>query len=189
MMTFVSRSFGFVARNIAAFAAGAVATVLIIGNAAHAITDSIFKYSTPKVGYFSIHPMALSPDQDTRTYMVTFGDATLTGTGCFKTGVNLPDGATISALRVWFESDASSDPIFYFIRHNLATGQEDAFVTSAVVHDDSAERVAHNFVIPNTSAAKVSSGQYAYGFAFCGQQNRDRFYGARVAYTYTTAGD
>jgi hypothetical protein len=184
-----SRSIAFVSRNIAAFSAGSALTALILGGAAHAVTDTLFKYSTPKTGYFSIHPMALSPANHTATYSIGFTDGVLNGTGCFSTGVNLPNGATITALTVWFLSNASDDPIFYFVRHELATGSEVAFVTSAVVHDDSANRKAHTFTIPNTTNARVSNGKYDYGFAYCGTTSQDEFLGARVTYTYTTAGD
>src|SRR6185312_13285251 len=57
----------FLPRHMATFALGALAIVLL-GGGAHAVTDTIFKYTNPRTGFFTIDPMALSADTDSRTY-------------------------------------------------------------------------------------------------------------------------
>jgi hypothetical protein len=185
---FKLRLIAFLTRNIAVLAASAVALVLVIGGAAHAVTDTVFKYTNPRTGFFTIDPMALTPDPDFRTYTTSYNAGNLTGTGCFNTGVNLPNGATITALTVWFASGASSDPSFFFVRRDLTTGNPDTFVNGVSVHDDSTARKGHTFKIPNTAIAKVD-GVHSYGFGVCFPDATNSFLGARVAYTFTTAGD
>jgi hypothetical protein len=99
----------------------------------------------------------------------------------------LPNGATIAALTVWFDSNASDDPIFVFSRRDLVSGAMVPLV-SGPLHNDTATRVHHTFTIPKANG-KVINSNYVFTFAYCGQSNNDHFYGARVAYTYTNAGD
>ena len=175
-------------RLLTAAAAGGVVAFLSSGGA-HAITSAIFQYSAARTGYYPIGSSALTPDSDNAaaSYVVDDGTGALNGTGCFQTEPHLPNGATIAGLTVWFDSNASDDPIFVFTRRDLVTGAKLAIV-SGPVHNDTTNRVQHTFTIPKASG-KVINSNYSFTFAYCGQSNDDHFYGARVAYTYTNAGD
>src|SRR3954447_6275749 len=79
-------------RNAAFFAAGGFAAALFLAGAAHAITDTVFKYSTPKTGYLTLDPMAFAPDNsnDAGHYFVSWGNGMTTDlTTCVNTGINL----------------------------------------------------------------------------------------------------
>jgi len=177
----------FLPRNMATFAVSALA-IIVLGGAAHAVTDTIFKYTNPRTGFFTIDPMALSADTDGRTYTIDYTNGNISGTGCFSTGVNLPNGATITALTVWIASGAGSDPNFTLLRRDLGSGNPDLLLNHVLVNDDSTARTAHNFKFANNASAKVDN-KHTFGFAVCLPDATNFFLGGRIAYTYTTAGD
>lgn len=181
------RLLAFLPRNIATFALGALA-IVALGGAAHAVTDTIFKYTNPRTGFFTIDPMALSADTDGRTYTIDYQNGNISGTGCFNTGVNLPNGATVTALTVWIASGASTDPNFVLLRRDLGTGNADVLLNHVAVHDDSTTRTAHIFKFANNPGAKVDN-THTFAFAVCLLDATNFFLGGRIAYTYTTAGD
>ena len=86
--------------SVATFAA-ALATASV--TPAGAITDTLFKYTTPKQGVLTLSTMAFSPESSTTAsspwYNAWFGNS-LSGDGCFNTGINLPNGAKITQFRV-----------------------------------------------------------------------------------------
>ena len=89
-------------RIAAGLAAGAIAGLFLSG-AAQAITDTVFRYSAPKTGYYSIHPAAMAPQKSTLNYEINYSDGALyisTINSCHQTGLNLPQGAKITSLRV-----------------------------------------------------------------------------------------
>src|ERR1700754_3166977 len=77
---------------------------ILCPSAALAATDTIFKYTEPKTGSFSINPMAMSPDSDDVDYFINYGGSTLksSNVGCSSTGINLPHGSTITSVRAAF---------------------------------------------------------------------------------------
>src|SRR3954467_7184372 len=99
-------------RNITVATASGLLGALSLSSIAQAVTDTIFKYTNPKNGYYSIHPMAMAPDGTftAGAYINSYNSGTVTGSGCFGTGVNLPQGATMTGLTVWFRSNSGSDP-------------------------------------------------------------------------------
>jgi hypothetical protein len=180
------RLVAFLPRNMA-FALGALA-IIVLGGAAHAVTDTIFKYTNPRTGFFTIDPMALSVDDDNRSYTIDYANGNISGAGCFSTGLNLPNGSTITALTVWIASGAGTDPNFVLLRRDLGTGNADFLLNHVDVHDDSTQRTAHIFKFTNSATAKVDN-THTFAFAVCLPDATNFFLGARVAYTYTTAGD
>lgn len=178
-------------RRVALVAAGGLLAALALSGAAQAITDNVFRYTTPKTGHFSIHVMAMAPDGNisANDYITDWGGTLSTGMAnhCYITGVNLPHGATMTRLTVWYTSNGSSDPIVNLIRETLANGTTNV-ITIPNTFDDSGTRTQSNTVIPNNTLAKVNNAQYAYGFGIC-LGNGTVFHGARITYTYNTAGD
>jgi len=178
-------------RRVALIAAGGLFAALALSGAAQAITDNIFRYTTPKNGYFTIHVMAMTPDSNASAndYLIDVGGHLSTGANnlCFVTGVNLPNGATMTRLAVWYTSGAASDPVVNLVRETLANGVTNV-ITIPNTFDDSGTRTLSNTAIPNNALAKVNNGQYAYGFSICPGSDTT-FHGARITYTYNSAGD
>jgi len=175
--------------RIGNFLAGAV-VASVIGGTAVAITSPDFTYSTTKTGYYSIHPMALASADNVAQYTNIYTTSSLFAVNvgvCHSTGVNLPQGSRITQLAVWYQSPAGSDPTVYLQRTTLADGNTSSLLTSGSIADDSNTRKLA--VLPLVGGASVVSNTgFAYGFGICLGSN-GTFRGARIAYTYTSAGD
>jgi hypothetical protein len=179
-----------ITHNHAYFLAGGFLSALFLAGVAYAVTDTAFTYSTPKNGYFTIDRMAMTPPTNTAAFTIETGTGEgLAGTNvtrCFNAAVNLPQGATIVRMHVWFSSVAESDPEFSLLRQRLTDGQT-VVVAHVQTADDSGDRkVASSNA--DASFAAVNNTQYSYGLAACIGQ-LDAFYAARILYTYTSAGD
>jgi hypothetical protein len=174
------------------FVAGGFLSALFLAGAAYAVTDTAFNYSTPKNGYFTIDRMAMAPTDDVAAASFSIktgsgeGLADTGATRCFNSAVNLPHGATIVRLHVWFSSVAEADPEFSVLRQRLTDGLTHV-VANIQTADDSGDRKVAS-ANANASFAAVSNAQYSYGFRACIGQ-LDAFYAARILYTYTSAGD
>jgi hypothetical protein len=179
---------------VVATAGSASVIALYLTGAARAVTDTIFRYSTPKTGYYTIDPLAMAPV----TFLATSADAYvidaigLFNAGsyyqCFSTGVNLPNGATITRIAAWLRSSTNGNPNVYLHRKALLDGTNER-VASQVLNDDTAQRksVGANAV---SSVARVNNGRYSYAFGVCLWPGyNDVFFGARITYTYDHAGD
>lgn len=177
-------------RTIFTVVAGGL-TAMLLTAAAYAVTSDVFQYSTPQTGYFSIDRMAMTPTDDPAaadfTIDITSGEGLSTGvTHCFNSGVNLPEGATIVRMTVWYSSVAESNPAFSILRQKLVDGQTDV-VAFKNGNDDSGLRKTLT-ANANVSFAAVDNTRFSYGFRACIGQ-LDAFYAARIQYTYTNAGD
>jgi hypothetical protein len=180
----------FTFRRAATAAAAGVVIALSFSSVAQAITDTIFRYSSPKTGYYMIDRMAMSPQDTTAagaSFSIDAGDGGLTaGTqACFVTGVNLPQGATITGARVWYRSGAGGNPIVNLVVHRLSDGQVFLIAGQTLV-DDSALRKAVNITVP--AGQTVDNAGKSYGLQIC-LWPQDVFYALRIAYTYNQAGD
>ena len=175
-------------RRVALAAAGGLFAALSLSGAAQAITDNVFRYTNPKTGHLAIHVMALTPDRPSsaNSYFLGFAGA-LFGDGCYSAGINLPHGATMTRLSVWYTSNADSDPNVQIRRHPLLDGGTNNIV-SQIIPDDSGTRKQRNFAIADGPLAKVNNARNAYGFAVC-LDSGTTFHGARITYTYNQAGD
>jgi hypothetical protein len=174
--------------RIGHFLAGA-AVASVIGGSAVAITDANFTYTTAKSGFLSISPMALAPDSDIAEYFTGFGTGRLAATNsrCFSTGVNLPHGSNITQLAVWYVSPATSNPFVYLQRTALVNGATTSLIANGGISDDTATRKVAVPPIAGGSSVVDNVG-FAYGFGICPGAGGE-FRGARIAYTYTSAGD
>ncbi|HET7679363.1 MAG TPA: hypothetical protein VFK79_04415 [Xanthobacteraceae bacterium] len=172
-------------RNAAVAASMGILAALSFSGVAQAITDTVFRYSSPRAGYYTIDQMAMSPDRSTATYVNSWG-AGLAGNACFNTGVNLPHGATITAVAFWYSSAGSGNPRGMVLRHRLSDSTQH-LVAIQTFADDSNTRKGG--AIPVTAAlALINNALYTYSFATC-LNSGDNFFSARITYTYATAGD
>lgn len=184
----------FTSKNAAFFAAGGFVAALFLAGAAHAITDTVFKYTTPKTGYYTLDPIAFAPSQPTDTYVIgDVPDAVYDTSGlskCFGTGVNLPQGATMTAFAAWYSSDVNGNINVWLGRNKLADGTFD-YIEKMASTNTTKTRRPMNTTIADSSLATVDNTRYSYhvGVCFATSGANSRFYGGRIAYTYTNAGD
>jgi len=102
--------------------------------------------------------------------------------------VNLRQGARITQLAVWYRSVAGSDPTVHYVRTALADGSTSSLLTSGAIADDTGARKLA--VLPLVGGLSlVSNIGFQYGFGVCPGLTGAEFNGARIAYTYTSAGD
>lgn len=165
---------------------------LASADAANAVTDTIFQYKTPKTGYFSVSPEALAPENSdgAKVYLnapnlvrPTFGAAV-----CMVTGVNLPNGASIKAVTAWVSSDVDRGVLIELFRNNPATGQL-TLIDSAESHDTTQTRGAIEARFVAGAAPVVNNQHFNYAFAVCLGTSNSLFYGGRITYSYSDAGD
>jgi hypothetical protein len=166
--------------------AAAVGTAALIGTA-QAITDNAFNYSTPKTAFFSINPAAMVPGDSGLQYMSDSDDLRLTaaGNGCFGTGVNLPQGAIVQTVVVWYSSGAGS-PNVGFVRHHFDNaGMTEGYFLDA--SSNTGQRTQVGVAIP-TTLATIANDLYSYSFVWCPATTDNHFHNARIKYTYNKAG-
>lgn len=159
----------------------------LIGGTAVAITSPDFTYSAAKQGYFTIDPMAMSPANAASVEGFSIFSANrLAGSGCYVTGINLPQGAIVASVTTWYSSNVSSNPSIAVYRHNLPTGAATPLVADTIA-DNSNTRKPITHTVP-VSLRTVENLYFAYGYSICLGENTF-FYGARINYLYNSAGD
>jgi hypothetical protein len=175
------------ARNAAAFAAASTLAAVLISGTALAITENVYNYSSPKTGFFGISNLAMAADNSEATNFSNNRNTFLNSRdfNCFNTGVNLPNGATIKNLVVYY-SDAVVPLDVTLLRQRLSDGAWEEIAIKAFI-DATGTRRAQGVPI-NESLAQINNTQYVYGFTACLNGNAV-FYAARIGYTYTNAGD
>jgi hypothetical protein len=169
-------------------ALGAVGLLaLIVVGTAYAITSSSFKYSSTKTGYLSVSHMDFIPDGPNTTYFNSWtGGLTDSGGGCFNAGINLPSGAKVKSVTWFYESGAGSEFFGRFVRMNMPTaaGLDITANASPVNNTGLPSSVTRNVAAANQT---VNNSRYSYGIGACPGSD-GVFNGARVKYTYRTAG-
>jgi len=168
-------------RPLAFAAGGAAIGALVLGGPAGA--DPLNQRAATKF-YYSIDSMAMTPTdyQSAGDFHIDRPSGTLYVGGlnrCFNAAIHLPDGATITAVTVYYHSGTYFDPDFHLYRHRYsdgATGQ----VAALSVPNDTGTRTSANLVLKPTLAV-VNNLHFSYGFGVC-IGFTDGFYGARITY-------
>jgi hypothetical protein len=177
-------------RNAAFFAVGGFIAALFLAGLAHAITDTAFKYSSPKTGYLSIPAGAFANRFDFDTY-VNGGNLLHSNSvdpAGFVAPVNLPNGATMTQLSVWY-TPTSGNPInIELYRTTLSDGSVNQIVFQSP-SGMSGVRKQSNYPINNPSLQTVDNAHYAYYLVLGISTVNDLFYAGRITYSYTNAGD
>ena len=172
--------------------AGLMIGALLAGGTAIAVTSTSFTYASVKTGYLAVSPMDFAPDHllgATSDYLNTWDGAVLTnqdGNRCFNAGVNLPNGARIKSVRFFYTSDASSDFYGTLMRVNPLTGATGR-IAEVIPADDTNTRTSASDSIAATKQT-VSNKVWQYSMGAC-PFSGTAFHGARITYTYKTAGD
>ncbi len=181
-------------RNIALIAAGGFLAAVSLSGTAQAITDTIFQYSSPKTAYFGIPAAAFTPNSLFDDYVNTGKSiqAYSSNVTCFSAPVNLPDGALMSKLVVWYSSLAGWGSFSVgLVRNKLSDGSDEAILSKQPVTTNDVYQQA-SFTITGASLRTIDNARYVYRMDMCvsGASTIDpKFYSARITYTYTNAGD
>jgi hypothetical protein len=176
----------------AVIAASTVLGALSCGGIAYAVTGAVFQYSTPRTGYLSLSPYAFTPANTPSAASYSIGETDLSAdsAGCFVSSINLPDGARIKGFTSW-TSNSSGTPGSVQVVFLRISDSDDGItnISNASPQPPTAMRTATNGSIAAGSAAVINNQHFAYGVYVCISEATARFYKARIAYTYTTAGD
>jgi hypothetical protein len=170
-------------------AAGILVAVSLTG-AAFAVTDTVFRYKTEHSGFLSLAPMAFAAaDSDSATQLTATFPTEVSGSACMMTGVNLPQSAKITALAAWASTGNGVTGAAFTItlfRNNPSTSASDVIADASMQADSG--RKALNARVTNAGLGQVDNRFYNYSVGIC-QSSTSDFYGARINYTYVTAGD
>ena len=128
------------------------------------------------------------PPDNAIAYLIQPVDGFVAGTsGCFVTGVNLPQGATMTGLTT-FWSSIGDNASFFIYKHALSNGAVSVVSGGGVVDDTGARKSFKAIIQP--SHVLVNNNQYSYSFVACLYTSQDnKFYGGKITYTYNNAGD
>jgi len=168
--------------------AAAFLAPLLVNGGAQAITDNVFRYSSPKTGHLQIPAAAFGVTHSDTGFdksAILFSPSDDVDT-CFAAAVNLPDRARMTDLAVWYVKGNGTD----FTVQLFAQKMTDGSVSSPVggqLADNGGARTRANFNI--TTGQVVDNQNHNYTIQVCTNARNNEFYGARVTYTYVTAGD
>ncbi len=180
----------FTSRHAAVAVACSVLVALSFSGVAQAITDNVFRYSSTKTGFYGISSLDLAPlnNNTAPNYdnSAAGGLFKLVQNGCFGTGVRLPNGATITAVRVWYASGAIGNPTVSLRQVAFVQFGVSNIIASKTLADNSGTLKVTNVNVPEPHKVDNSSG--IYGLDVCLTPD-DVFYAARITYSYETAGD
>jgi hypothetical protein len=174
------------ARHVGIALAGIVIGIMLSGGA-HAIVNGAFRYSTPQTGYLTIPAAAFIPAANGAVYTNDGNAIRTTGDQCFTTGVNLPQDAKIAQLAMWFSKNDATPVTLSLDRAELQTFN---FTTVASLSPGNTGGVGKSIAMNVTDTTKqtVNNIRYMYYINHC-ISDQEFFVGARIKYTYTTAGD
>jgi hypothetical protein len=166
----------------------ALAGSLLIAAAAYALTASSFKYSSPKTSYVRVSHMDFNPNVTSAQWTQSHTSGlTTAGDSCFNAGVDLPAGSKVKSVTWYYKSGASSDFEGSFRMNQLATGVGSPIIDAVTPADDSDVPTSVTRKVAPTKRL-VTRGR-AYWLEACpGQSGDGAFFGARIKYTYTSAG-
>ena len=158
---------------------------LATAGAAYALTSQSFTYSKTKTGYVVVSPMDFASDGiASGGYSNVWNGGLTSANECLNAGVHLPQGARVKSVTLSYASGAGGDFAGSLHRMMLAAGSAGTLSSVSPADDLGTPNAASNSV---ASAKQAVSPSYAYGIGICPGVN-GTVYGARVKYTYTSAG-
>lgn len=180
-------------RAVVVPASTAVLVALLLSGAANAITDTVFRYSTPQTGYLALPANVFTPLDDSTAYSVTNRSQLRLDTddfACFVTPVNLPQGADMTNLTVWYQNQSATLAVSLLRNTNLDI--PDGFKELArrnLPRGDASVRQEANRSI--AGAAIVDNKDNHYWLEYCARNafTDGILQSVRITYTYKNAGD
>jgi hypothetical protein len=172
-------------QQLALFLGIAALVALMAAGAAYALTASSFDYSSPKTGYVRVSAMAFAPGESDGSFYNSWSGGLYSSDGiCFNAGVDLPVGSRVKAITFYFRSGPATDFSGWFYRRQLPTA-ESLQLAGIFPSNDAGIPTSVTVTIPAIKQP-VTAGR-AYGIGMCPGSD-GTLYGARVKYTYTSAG-
>jgi hypothetical protein len=177
--------------RIAAALVAVSAIALMVTGAAYAFTAASFNYSNAKTGYITLTNMAFAADNNTSAFTNSWhGGLNPSGaSSCFNVGVVLPLGSHVKSVTFFFNSGPNTDPDVEFLRKNMTTGGVADLIHTTIAND---AQVYTAVTLPVPASKQGVTSKYGYGIGVCPAQGGGSpdtvFHGARVKYTYTSAG-
>jgi hypothetical protein len=175
-------------RNVTVALSGTVVIGLALGGVAYAINGPVFRYTTVQTGYLTIPAAALVPGDSTVGYVNDGTTLVTTGNGCFIAPVNLPQGAKITQLEIWYGKQGSTAASLQLKRVSLATGFGVDTIAALNGADTGGQPKSAAVNIGASALQFVINARDAYSFVDC-VSDQETFLSARIKYTYRTAGD
>jgi hypothetical protein len=163
----------------------AAVVALIAAGAAYALTAKTFKYSSPKTGFVRVSHMAFAVDGGGGAYHNQWnGGLESTGDACLNAAVDLPVGSRVRSITFFYKSGPASDFIGELWRRQFAAGTSKLIVTTNPSNNaGTPTSVTRNIAAVNQPV----TADRAYGVGVCPGTD-GTFLGARIKYTYTSAG-
>jgi hypothetical protein len=173
--------------------AAASLTIAFFSESAKAITDTVFRYSTPQTGHFMIPPAALNATTDFPPYRNEGFRLTNLGTSaqtCLQAPVNLPQGAVIKSIRIWYGRQTSNATFFADLKRVRLTATGPSTLPPIAGSGDDEPPINDGFsvIVYDAAAHTVDNRLNLYYLELCIASGAV-FYSARIDYTYDTAGD
>jgi hypothetical protein len=176
-----------VRKRLALVLGAALVAGLLAAAAAYALTAKSFRYGEPKTGYVRVSHMAFTANADFVTWgqSLTDGLSTRGGNGCFNAGVDLPVGSKVKSVTWYYRSGPASDIETAFHVNRLARGIGSRVIGPFSPIEDSDTPTSLTIDVPSNKQL-VTAGR-AYWVEVCPGSD-GAFFGARVKFTYTSAG-
>src|SRR5262249_42601065 len=105
------------------------------------------------------------------------------GNGCFSANVSLPHGAKVQVVNFWYGNQGAIASVLGFSRARLAQTGSETQLFQTVLSDAKKQGGA----ALSASLAVIDNQTYSYRLSWCTLANTI-FYGARIRYTYKSAG-
>ena len=160
--------------------------MLSLTGAAQAVTDSVFKYSAPKIGNYSISVAEMSAQSYGNVFSIDFFNGRLFGAGCYTTGVHLPQGAKITFLTVYYRGGDNGNLAFYLLRQDFRMAVSTGWCRGSSKIIRARENDSNGVA---GQVATVNNNRKDVWLCRLPGRHRRSFEGATVTYTYQTAGD
>jgi hypothetical protein len=172
-------------RNVITVMSGIVLAGLALSGVAYAVSSAAFRYSTPQTGFLMIPAAAFVPETETVVYH-SGTELTTTGFGCFYAPVNLPHGAKMTVLTMWYRKNDAVQSGAQFLRKPVIGFP--IIVANLIPPSTNGEEKSIAVRITDPSLQLVNNAHYAYSIFRC-LSDTENFTAARITYTYTSAGD
>jgi hypothetical protein len=172
----------------------AVLVALLLSGAANAITDTVFRYSTPQTGYLAIPANVFTPLDDSTLYNVQNRSQLRLDTddfACFVTPVNLPQGADMTDLTVWYQNHSAGLAVSLLRKTNLDIFNGFKELARRILpRGDASVTQEANRSIAGPDAI-VDNKDNHYWLEYCARNAAQDgvLNSVRITYTYKNAGD
>jgi hypothetical protein len=175
------------ARHIIIALFGVALVGVALNGIAHAVVDTAFTYSKPKIGYLMVPAAAFTATSNTVVYASDTVSLDTTGGGCFMAPADLPQGAKMTMLSMWYQkNDTDAAPLTF---ERVDPSNFGAFAIAELLAANTANAIKSRAInITDPSLQIVDNSKFAYVLRLC-VSDTEAVSSVRIKYTYTSAGD